>query len=128
LLNNSSIGNKILSQVKERYKDKIAQLENKIEEYMNKRDVFYNVLNAKGFASVKNIGELSEFEQTIDEATSELNKTKLLIAKEYQSIIISFTLILIFGGLIFCVGLLFGILSISKKLKQKKFKEAINDI
>ena len=128
LISAFSIGNTILSQVKEKYSKVVEQLEEKIAITKNKRDSFYDVLKAKGFASVKNIGELSEFEQIIDETEDELNKTKLLIANEYQTIIIGFTGFLILVIPLFYLVLLFIILSIYKKLKLQKFREAMDDI
>ncbi len=128
LISAFSIGNTILSQVKEKYSKDIKILEEKLVTTQNKRDNFYNVLTAKGFASVKNIGELSEFEQIIDETEDELNKTKLLIASEYQTIIVGFTAFLILVVPFVYLILLFIVLSIYKKLKLQKFREAMNDI
>ena len=52
----------------------------------------------------------------------------MLIANEYQTIIIGFTAIIILIVPLFYLILLFIILRISQKLKNKKFMEAVNDI
>ena len=93
-----------------------------------KKEQFYNVLNAKGFASVKNIGELSKFEQVIDEAEDKLNETHALIAKDYQSVIVGLTGVLILVFPLIYLIIMMGILTLCRKVRLKKILEAINNV
>ncbi|MBR5154126.1 MAG: Gldg family protein [Alphaproteobacteria bacterium] len=127
-INSSSIGNAILSHVKEKYEAQMQELEEKLSLYLAKKENFYAVLNAKGFASVKNLGELSEFEQIIDETDNELSKMKALVAKDYQTIIVGLTIILILFFPLIYVVIMIGILTIFRKTKQRKILEAINNV
>ena len=86
------------------------------------------MLNSKGFASVKNIGELSKFEQAIDEAEDKLNETHALIAKDYQSIIVGLTGVLILVFPLIYLIIMMGILTLCRKTRQKKILEAINNV
>lgn len=126
--NSSSIGNAILSHVKEKYGNVVAELEEKIATNKRKKEQFYNVLNAKGFASVKNIGELSKFEQVIDEAEDKLNETHALIAKDYQSVIVGLTGVLILVFPLIYLIIMMGILTLCRKVRLKKILEAINNV
>ena len=52
-----SIGNSVLSGVKQKYSENINQLEEIIKDTINKKDNFYELLTSRGYASVKNIGK-----------------------------------------------------------------------
>ncbi len=127
MINSSSIGNAILTQVKKHYSNDMKKLEKKLSEYKQKKETFYDKLNAKGFASVKNIGDLSEIEQIIDETEDQINKIKSLIADDYQIIIMGLTFILILIFPFIYIIILLVCLVILNKLKQKKIREVMKN-
>lgn len=94
-VNSFSIGNAVLAGVKERYKNITKELEDKISGLNSQKSAIYNKLDMQGFASVKNIGDISEISQNLEEAEDKLNQTKAMIVKEYQNIIVSITFVLI---------------------------------
>lgn len=127
MINSSSIGNAVLAQIKQRYDIVMNELEEKLTSHKQKKETFYDKLNAQGFASVKNIGDLSEIEQVIDETEDQINKTKSLIASDYQVIIMGLTFVLILVFPFIYIILLFIVLMILNKVKQKKIKEVMKN-
>ncbi|MBQ8750371.1 MAG: Gldg family protein [Alphaproteobacteria bacterium] len=127
MINSSSIGNAVLAQIKQRYDTVMNELKEKLTLHKQKKETFYDKLNAQGFASVKNIGDLSEIEQIIDETEDQINKTKSLIASDYQLIIMGLTFVLILVFPFIYIILLFIILMILNKVKQKKIKEVMKN-
>lgn len=127
VLNYKSIGNVISSQIRKKYEDKLKSLKETLEINQNKKERFYEVLGVKKFASIKNIGDLSQIEQVIDETENEINKYNALIGNEYQNMILVLTIILIFVFPLIYIVLLFGILTIYKNYKHKVIRRLCND-
>ncbi len=127
-LNFVSIGNAILNYINTRYELELQKLQNLIDETNKKKNDFYAFLSAKKFASVKNIGDLSKIEQTLEEKTDELNKLKSIIGKDYQNIIMGLTVVLVLVFPLIFVGIMFVILLLLKRLKHKKIRRLTNNV
>ena len=125
-LNKSSIGNAILDYINQYHKDQIQKLEANIRLYNKRKEDFYNNLKSRGFASIKNIGDISSIEQKIDENQNQLYKIKSDIARDYQSAIMIFTVILTFVVPLLILGILI-IFNISmKKIRVQKIRRLID--
>ena len=125
-LNKSSIGNAILDYINQYHKDQIQKLEANIKLYTERKEAFYHNLKSRGFASIKNIGDISSIEQKIDENQNQLYKIKSDIAHYYQSAIMIFTVILTFGVPLLILGILI-IFNISmKKIRVQKIRRLID--
>ena len=126
-VNVSSIGNALFNNVNDKYAGVIKELQQKIEKYQQKQINLKNTLHHQGFASVKNIGDISHIAQTLDETQDELNHTKAIIADEAQTIIVGLTLLLVFiiPGLMLL--LLAIIITFSKKYKSKRIRRLMKN-
>lgn len=126
-VNVSSIGNAIFNNVNEKYGDVLQELQEKIEKYEQKQINIQDTLRHQGFASVKNIGDISHIAQTIDETRDEFNHIKAMIAEDAQTIVIGLTLLLVFiiPGFLLLVLAIFIILF--RKHKSKKIRRLIDN-
>lgn len=126
-VNVSSIGNAIFNNVNEKYADALQEYREKIEKYEQKQINLNGILQQQGFASVKNIGDITHIAQIIDETRDELNRTKAIIADETQTVVIGLTLLLIFiipGALLLMLGF---VLVLLKRYKSKKIRRLIDN-
>ena len=123
-LNTASIGNAVLAYIRQSYNADIKQYEDKKASLLRQKEKFYDVLSSQGYASVKNIGDISHIEQDLNETESKLYQIKSEIASYYQSVIMSITLILLFAVPAFL--LVFLLLGISKRYKQYKIRRLID--
>ena len=126
-INVSSIGNAIFNNVNEKYADVLHEFEKKIETYQQKQISIQDTLQQQGFASVKNIGDISHIAQTIDETQDELNHTKAVIADEAQTIVVGLTLLLVFVIPGFLLLMLAITIILFKKYKSKKIRRLIDN-
>ncbi|MBQ2885456.1 MAG: Gldg family protein [Alphaproteobacteria bacterium] len=126
-INPSSIGNAIYSIVENNYKKKLEKLEKALDKTNKKKSNFTNVILTQGFASVKNIGDINEIEFSIDDTTNQINKLKSSIFADYQHIIISFTILIIFiVPIVFLLAL--GIFTMFyRKYKIRKIRRILNN-
>lgn len=125
-LNKSSIGNAILDYINQYYKDQIQELEDNIKRYTTRKEHFYDSLKARGFASIKNIGDISSIEQKLDENKNQLYKIKSEIAQYYQSAIMIFTVFFTFGIPLLLLGFLIILNVFVKKIRLKKIRRLID--
>ena len=125
-LSTSSIGNAIFNYISKYYEPQITQIEQNIQLYTSQKENFYNSLKARGFASIKNIGDISSIEQKLDENRNQLYKIKSIIAQYYQSAIMTFTIALTFGVLLLLLGILVILNVAIKKIRLKKIRRLIN--
>lgn len=95
-LNQASIGNAIFANIKKRYEQERKQTEDTLRQQLRRRDSFYNFVKNQGYASMKDIGDINQTEQLIEEQKTALNKLKAQTAYDYQLVISGITLILIF--------------------------------
>ena len=123
-LNTASIGNAVLAYIRQSYNADIKQYEDKKASLLRQKEKFYDVLSSQGYASVKNIGDISHIEQDLNETESKLYQIKSEIASYYQTVIMSITLILLFAVPAFL--LVFLLLGISKRYKQYKIRRLID--
>ena len=126
-VNVSSIGNALFNNVNDKYAGLITQLQQKIEKYQQKQINLNTTLQHQGFASVKNIGDISHIAQTLDETQDELNRTKAIIADEAQTIIVGLTLLLVFiipGLMLLALAI---IITLSKKYKSKRIRRLMKN-
>lgn len=126
-VNLSSIGNAVLSGIKERYAEQTKALQKQIDTYSEKEDKLKAVLVRKGYASVKNLGNLSDMAQHLEEAKDNLNKLKATILNEYQTIIATLTVILIFIIPFMLLLLMACVLAVFKKIKSQKIRRLIQN-
>lgn len=126
-VNLSSVGNAILSGVKERYAEQTKALQKQIDTYSEKENKLKNVLVQKGYASVKNIGNLSDMAQHLEEAKDNLNKLKATILSEYQTIIATLTVILVLVIPLALLILLALVLAIFRKIKSQRIRRLIQN-
>ena len=126
-VNLSSIGNTILRGIKERYAEQTNALQKQIDTYSEKENKLKNVLTQKGYASVRNIGNLSDMAQRLEEAQDNLNKLKAAILNEYQTIIATLTLILVLVIPFLLLLLMALILTVCKKIKSQKIRRLIQN-
>ena len=126
-INYSSIGNSVLKQIKDIYKEKKETLEKKLAEYTKKKEIFYSSLSAKGFATIKNLGDYSEIEQIIDETEDSINKINLSIGNDYKTIISVLTFILILILPMCYILILFLIVNLYKKKTITKIRKEISN-
>lgn len=96
-VNVSSIGNAILNNIKIRYTNIINDLKQAIDLQTKKQNDIHLTLANQGYASVKNIGDLSEITQNIEELEDEISRIKNVISSDYRSVIggITFGLIVV---------------------------------
>lgn len=126
-LNTSSIGNAILNTIRDYYTEQIKLLEQNIEKFEIQKNAFYENVKSRGFASIKNIGDISSIEQNLDESETELYKIKSQIAYSYQSTIMLITICFVFVIPFILLCLLFLCIWTRNKLKLNKIRSLIND-
>lgn len=126
-INVSSIGNAIFNNVNEKYADVLQQLQDKVDMYEQKQNSIHDTLQHQGFASVKNIGDISHIAQTIDETRDELNHTKAVIAEEAQTIVVGLTVLLVFIIPFFLLLILAILIVLFRKHKSKKIRELMDN-
>ena len=120
--NSDSIGNYVLKNIKALNETKKQELENTLKINLEKKDNFYNALTKNGFASVKNIGDINNISRIIDETNDELNKLNRATMDEYSSIIMLFTVMLIFVAPLIFVFIIFIVTFINSLVKRKKIR------
>ena len=125
--NSTSIGNNILSGIKERYATQTKQFEEQIETLQNKQNNIRNTLVQKGYASVKNIGNLSDIAQRLDETQDNLRRLKAQILGEYQTVIATLTIILVLVIPVFLLLLMALWLMFFNRVKLQKLRRLIQD-
>ncbi len=123
-LNTASIGNAVLAYIRKSYDTNIKQQEDKKVSLLRQKEKFYDVLYSQGYASVKNIGDISLIEQELNETESKLYQIKSEIAAYYQTVIMGITLILFLA--VPAILLIFLLLGISKKYKRYKIRRLID--
>ena len=120
--NNDSIGNYVLKNIKAINETKKQELENILKVNLEKKDNFYNALTKNGFASVKNIGDINNISRIIDETNDELNKLNRATMDEYNSVIMLFTIMLIFIAPLIFIFIIFIVTFINSLVKRKKIR------
>ena len=125
-LNTSSIGNAILANIRNSYAQQSDELDKQKASLLQKKENFYSLLASQGYASVKNIGDISKIEQSIDETESHLYQIQSNIASTYQTSIMIITLVLIFAVPAVLLILLFAGMLIGKKRKQQKIRRLLD--
>ncbi len=125
-INKSSIGNAILQDIRNRYNAETKQIENKLNAYKQQKENFYNTLKSRGFASVKNIGDISSIEQNIETYEDELYKTRAMVAKDYQTVIAGLTAFLILAVPTMLLVLLLLLSVFFRRIKQRKIRRLMS--
>jgi len=127
ILNSSSIGNAILKGIKERYEQKSKEFEEELDKYDQKQQRLRHIFAEQGFASAKNMEDMNSIVKHVEEAQNNLNKIKSLIISEYQTIIMTFTVIIIFVIPALLLLIMAVIIYISRKVKSKKIRSLMED-
>ena len=104
----------------------LDELDKQKASLLQKKENFYSLLASQGYASVKNIGDISKIEQSIDETESHLYQIQSNIASTYQTSIMIITLVLIFAVPAVLLILLFAGMLIGKKRKQQKIRRLLD--
>ena len=123
----SSIGQAILKSVKERYRDKIDQLELEISHFQTKQDIAHQNFISKGLFTAKNIGNSYDIAQSLEEAQDRLGQIYTTIFNDYKLIIASLSLLLIFIIPVISLLLLAFIIFIYKKHKLQRIRRLISN-
>jgi len=126
-INVSSIGNSLFNGVNERYTDILKDLQDKISKYEAKQLHLQDTLNQQGFASVKNIGDISNIAQVLDETKDDLNRTKAHIAEEAQTIVVGLTFLIVFIVPCLLLIMMAAVIALFKKYKSRKIRRLINN-
>ena len=125
--NVGSIGNAVLKTVQKIKQKRLDELQENLNKYTKKKENFYSLLNTKGFASVKNIGDINKIEQAIEEAQNELNKEKSLINNKYLDTISVFTVVIIFGMPLIFLFLMFLSITIAQIINKRKIRRLMSN-
>ena len=126
-INVSSIGNSLFNGVNERYTDILKDLQDKISKYEAKQLHLQDTLNQQGFASVKNIGDISNIAQVLDKTKDDLNRTKAHIAEEAQTIVVGLTFLIVFIVPCLLLIMMAAVIALFKKYKSRKIRRLINN-
>lgn len=126
-INNASIGIRLFNTIKDQHKEKMNKISDEIMLYSMKKDEFYDILKNQGFLSVKNIGNISDIQQKLDDAVNELNKISALIFSEYKALILYISMLIIFVIPFLFLLALAIVITIQKKRKFNKIWRLIND-
>ncbi len=126
-VNLSSIGYAISDAVKKKYAAQIADLTRQAESYRQKNGKFANLLKNNGFSSIKQVGNINNITQKIDEITDELNRIQRMINIEYKNHIAALTVFIIFIIPFITLMLLRLILFCIRKRRLSKIRRLIND-
>jgi uncharacterized protein YlaN (UPF0358 family) len=122
-----SLGKQLSEKIREQFSVQIKDLLQKLNEEKAQEDKLYTLVQERGFASVKNIGDLSDIKQRIDALEGELSRLYGQIIKQYQTAVLSLSIVFIFIIPLFFVLLLALILWHNKKSQFVKIRRLIFD-
>jgi len=122
-----SIGNILLHYIQEHYQSELDTLNKKLADYQQRKQHFYDTLKDRGFASVKNIGDISGIEQICDETENKIHQIKAAIANDYQTLTAIFTLVIILGIPFVLIIVLLLLVKASQYLAHKKLRRLIRN-
>lgn len=125
--NVASIGHTLFNQVNHRYENQIQELQLKLDEYAQKKKDIQSLLGRQSFTSVRNIGDIGELSQSLEETENSLRRVRFLIAHDYRLIVMVLTGVIIFVVPSILLLLLAMILYFAKKHKSKQIKEMMNN-
>lgn len=126
VLNTSSIGDAVMNSVKIRYEEQMQQFQDKLEVYNRKQKKLQTIFAEQGFASAKNIEDMNQLAQNIEEAQNSLNKVKSLVFGEYRMIIMTFTIVIIFVIPALLLLIMAIILYVVRYFKSQKIRSLMN--
>ena len=127
ILNTSSIGNAIYNNIKLSYADQNKVFQDKLDSYLQKQLALQHLFVQQGFASVKNMEDMNQIAQNIEETQDELNKIKSIISSEAQVIIIIYTIIAIFVIPLILLLILAIFIYAVRTMKLKKIRRLIKN-
>lgn len=122
-----SLGKQLSEKIRGQFSVQIKDLLQKLNEEKAQEDKLYTLVQERGFASVKNIGDLSDIKQRIDALEGELSRLYGQIIKQYQTAVLSLSIVFIFIIPLFFVLLLALILWHNKKSQFVKIRRLISD-
>ena len=125
--NTASIGHTLLNQVSHRYENQINELQQRLDEYAQKKKDIKALLSQQSFTSVRNIGDIGELSQNLEDTENSLRRIHFLIAHDYRLIVMVLTCVIIFAVPSILLLLLAVVLYFGRKHKNKKIKEIMNN-
>jgi len=125
--NTASIGHTLFNQVNRRYENQIQELKLKLDEYAQKKNDIQTLLSQQSFTSVRNIGDIGELSQNLEETENSLRRINFLISHDYRLIVMVLTGVIIFAVPAILLLLLAIILYLGKRHKNKQIKELMSN-
>jgi hypothetical protein len=125
--NTASIGHTLFNQVNRRYENQIQELKLKLDEYAQKKKDIQTLLSQQSFTSVRNIGDIGELSQNLEETENSLRRINFLISHDYRLIVMVLTGVIIFAVPAILLLLLAIILYLGKRHKNKQIKELMSN-
>lgn len=126
--NTASIGHTLFNQVNRRYENQIKELKLKLDEYAQKKKDIQTLLSQQSFTSIRNIGDIGELSQNLEETENSLRRINFLISHDYRLIVMVLTGVIIFVVPLILLLLLAVILFLGKRHKRKQIKEMMNNV
>ncbi len=127
VLNISSIGEAILKSVKERYQNRIEQLEYKVSQFNKEQKSAQQNFISQGLLSAKNLANSYDLAQSLEEAQDKLGQAYATVFDDYRLIVVSLSILFIFIIPIIFLILIALIVLIHKRLKLYRIRRLISN-